>query len=91
MSEPVTLYAVGNRWWTRPFGLPPSADDGLPEITANQVLVARVNLVLIPLLAIALGRVTGTWPLLLLAAAPFFHVFVIAPPSHRRRILGLKS
>ena len=79
---------VGKRWWTQPFGLPPSAAKGLPDLTDRQVLAARVSLILIPVMALAAAVVFRAWPVVIVAASPFFNLLLITPPSHRRRILG---
>ena len=79
------------RWWTQPFGLPPSAKRGSSELTPRQVAIARLSLVLVPLVVLAAVAVTSRWYLLILAAPPFYNLFVIMPPSQRRRILGQRS
>lgn len=79
---------MGKRWWTQPFGLPASADRGLADLTDRQVLVARLSLILVPLMVIGAAVATGRWYLLILGVSPFFNLFVVMPPSHRRRVLG---
>ncbi len=81
---------VSDRWWTKPFGLPPKADKGSAPLTDRQVKWFRANLVLIPLLVIVAAAVTGKWYLLLIALSPFYNLFVIQPPSDRKKILGLR-
>lgn len=80
---------MGERWWTTPGGLPPSAAKGLPPLTAKEVRWARLSLILIPMLALVAAVVFRVWGVLIVASVPFFNLFVIAPPSHRRTILGL--
>lgn len=80
---------MGRRWWTSAAGLPPSAAKGLPALTAKEVRWARVNLILIPLMAVVAAVVFRRWYLLIVALPPYLNLLVITPASHRRTILGL--